>query len=46
MVEDIQLIIINNGHPDFVNDKDIIVKFDGKGTRDLSYGLIDDIENL
>ncbi|MEK3717412.1 AAA family ATPase [Paenibacillus sp. FSL R7-0333] len=46
LVEDIQLIVINNGHPDFVDDNDIIVKFDGKGTRDLPYGLIDDIENL
>lgn len=46
LVEDIQLIVINNGHPDFLNDNDIIVKFDGKGTRDLPYGLIDDIENL
>ncbi|WP_340030826.1 hypothetical protein NSQ20_21295 [Paenibacillus sp. FSL K6-1122] len=45
-VEEIQLVIINNGHPDFIKDDDIIVKFDGKGTGKLPYGLIDDIENL
>ncbi|WP_394548561.1 AAA family ATPase [Priestia aryabhattai] len=45
-VEDIQLIVINNGHPDFLSEEDLIVKFDGKGTGYLPYGLIDDAENL
>ncbi|MBJ8030244.1 AAA family ATPase [Bacillus cereus group sp. N21] len=45
-VEDIQLIVINNGHPDFLSEDDLIVKFDGKGTGQLPYGLIDDVENL
>lgn len=45
-IEKIQLIIINNGDPEFLDENDLIVEFDGKGTRGLPYGLIDDIENL
>ncbi|MGE6260714.1 AAA family ATPase [Heyndrickxia sporothermodurans] len=45
-IEDIQLIVINNGNPDFLSEDDLIVKFDGKGTGQLPYGLIDDVENL
>lgn len=46
VTENLQLIIINNGYPDFLEKKDLIKEFDGKGTRDLPYGLIDDIENI
>ncbi|CAH1202922.1 hypothetical protein PAECIP111891_02145 [Paenibacillus allorhizoplanae] len=43
---DFQIIVINNGYPDFVS-KDLIIKeFDGKGTKGLPYGLIDDIHNI
>ncbi|TDL80960.1 AAA family ATPase [Peribacillus frigoritolerans] len=45
-VEDIQLIVITNGNPDFLSEDDLIVKFDGKGTNELPYGLIDDVEHL
>jgi uncharacterized Zn finger protein (UPF0148 family) len=46
VINDIQLIIINNGYPPFLPEEDLIKVFDGKGTGDLPYGLIDDIENL
>ncbi|OWW11637.1 hypothetical protein BUE63_04090 [Bacillus sp. MB353a] len=46
IIKDLQLIIINNGYPDFLPTEDLIKEFDGKGTDDLPYGLIDDIENL
>jgi len=39
----VQLILINNNITDDVSDKDIIIKFDGKGTQGLKYGLIDDM---
>lgn len=42
----IQIILINNGIPDFLPQEDLIKVFDGKGTGELPYGLIDDIENL
>jgi hypothetical protein len=45
-IEKIQLIIINNGYPEYLSHNDLIVEFDGDGTKDLPYGLIDDIENL
>ncbi|MEC0710132.1 hypothetical protein P8881_21615 [Bacillus haynesii] len=45
-IDDIQLIIINNGFPDFLPSDDLIKVFDGKGTGDRPYGLIDDIESL
>ncbi|MBU8878263.1 hypothetical protein BGM26_04580 [Bacillus sp. FJAT-29790] len=45
IINDLQLIVINNGYPDFLNQNDLIKIFDGKGTKDLPYGLIDDIEN-
>ncbi|WP_230163468.1 AAA family ATPase [Peribacillus simplex] len=45
VINDLQLIVINNGYPDFLNENDLIKEFDGKGTRGLPYGLIDDIEN-
>ncbi|MDI0273534.1 AAA family ATPase [Bacillus safensis] len=45
VINDLQLIVINNGYPDFLNQNDIIKEFDGKGTKNLPYGLIDDIEN-
>lgn len=40
-----QLIIINNGYPTFLPEKHIIAKFDGDGSKDLPYGLIDDAVN-
>jgi len=46
VIDDLQLIVINNGYPDFVDTNDIIIRFDGKGNKKLPYGLIDDIENL
>jgi hypothetical protein len=45
-LDDIQLIVINNGNPDFLSKEDLIVKFDGKGNSQLPYGLIDDVEHL
>lgn len=36
--EKVQLIVVNNGYPDFLPEEDIIVKFDPKGR----VGLIDD----
>lgn len=45
-VDKIQLIVINNGYPDYLDEKDLIVNFDGNGTKGLPYGLIDDIDNL
>ncbi|QEK12336.1 AAA family ATPase [Crassaminicella thermophila] len=41
--EDIQLIIVNNGYPDFLSKEYIIKEFDGDGTKSVPYGLIDDI---
>ncbi|MCH5586350.1 AAA family ATPase [Shimazuella sp. AN120528] len=42
--DELQLIVINNGHPEFLDDTFIAKKFDGDGTKDLPYGLIDDME--
>ncbi|MED3891438.1 hypothetical protein P4601_16125 [Peribacillus frigoritolerans] len=44
-LDKIQLIIISNGNPEFLDKKNLIVNFDGDGTKGLPYGLIDDIEN-
>lgn len=41
--EQVQIIIINNGYTADVNKEDIIVEFDGIGTKGLPYGLIDDM---
>lgn len=41
----IQLIVINNGDPEYLSKKDLIMKFDGDGTKEHPYGLIDDIES-
>jgi DNA repair exonuclease SbcCD ATPase subunit len=38
----IQLIVVNNGYPDFLPVNCIITEFDGDGTKGLPYGLIDD----
>lgn len=45
-LDNIQLIIISNGIPEFLDKKNLIVNFDGDGTKGLPYGLIDDIEYL
>ncbi|MED3550300.1 AAA family ATPase [Cytobacillus praedii] len=45
-LDKIQLIIISNGNPEYLDSKNLIVNFDGDGTKGLPYGLIDDIENL
>ncbi|GLC31152.1 hypothetical protein [Clostridium omnivorum] len=42
---EIQLIVINNGYPDFLDSKYIIKEFDGNGTRGVPYGLVDDINS-
>jgi len=39
----IQLIVVNNGYPDFLPEDCIIAEFDGDGTKNLPYGLIDDV---
>ena len=41
---EIQLIIVNNGYPIFLNKDNIIKEFDGDGTKGLPYGMIDDIQ--
>ncbi|OAA87777.1 AAA family ATPase [Clostridium ljungdahlii] len=43
--ESIQLIVVNNGYPAFLDKINIIKEFDGDGTKGLPYGLIDDIKN-
>lgn len=45
-LDKIQLIIISNGNPEDLDKKNLIVNFDGDGTKGHPYGLIDDIENL
>ncbi len=45
MKEDIQLIIVNNGYPDFLPPECIIAEFDSDGQRGLPKGLIDDAMN-
>jgi DNA repair exonuclease SbcCD ATPase subunit len=43
--EEVQLIVVNNGYPEFLSSKYIVKQFDGKGTKDLPYGLIDNMTN-
>jgi|25_taG_2_1085351.scaffolds.fasta_scaffold01022_8 hypothetical protein len=38
-----QLFVINNDYTEDIKESDIIVKFDGDGTKGYKYGLIDDI---
>ena len=38
-----QLFVINNDYTEDINESDIIVKFDGDGTKGYQYGLIDDV---
>lgn len=41
----VQIIIVNNDYTSEIDEKDIIVRFDGDGTKGIKYGLIDDILN-
>jgi len=41
--DNIQLFIINNHYTTDIREEDIIVKFDGDGTHEDKYGLIDDM---
>lgn len=41
----VQIIIVNNDYTSDINENDIIVKFDGDGTKGINYGLINDIVN-
>ncbi len=41
----LQVILVNNGYPEFLDKKYIVKEFDGNGTKGLPYGLIDDIDN-
>ena len=41
----VQIIIVNNDYTNDINEVDIIVKFDGDGTKGINYGLINDIVN-
>ena len=38
----VQIIIVNNDYTSDINEDDIIVKFDGDGTKGINYGLIND----
>ena len=38
----LQLIVVNNGYPDFLPKDCIIAEFDGSGVKGLPYGLVDD----
>jgi chromosome segregation ATPase len=38
-----QLFVINNDYSEDIMESDIIVQFDGDGTRSYKYGLIDDL---
>ncbi|WP_138494376.1 hypothetical protein [Paenibacillus pinistramenti] len=40
--EQLQLIIINNGYPEFLPQSNVIAEFDGDGSKGLPYGFIDD----
>lgn len=42
--DEIQLIVINNGYPDFIPKECIIAEFDSDGRNGLKKGLIDDID--
>ncbi len=41
--DQVQVIVVNNDYTGIVSDDDIIAHFDGKGTGDHKYGLIDDL---
>jgi hypothetical protein len=41
----VQIIVVNNDYTDAIDDSDIIAHFDGLGTGNLPYGLINDITN-
>ncbi|MFL9830975.1 hypothetical protein ABS764_08955 [Flavobacterium sp. ST-87] len=41
----VQIIIVNNDYTSEIDEKDIILRFDGDGTKGIKYGLIDDILN-
>ncbi|WP_411683136.1 AAA family ATPase [Clostridium thailandense] len=43
--KDIQLIVINNGYPTFLDEMNIVKEFDGDGTKGIPYGLIDDTKS-
>ncbi|MTI49215.1 MAG: hypothetical protein FH761_15320 [Firmicutes bacterium] len=43
--DEFQILVVNNGYPNFLDSKYIIKEFDGNGTRELPYGLIDDIKS-
>ena len=40
----LQLIVINNGYPDFVPKECIVAEFDSDGRNGMKKGLIDDID--
>ena len=40
----IQLIVINNGYPDFIPKECVVAEFDSDGRNGLKKGLIDDID--
>jgi len=42
--DDIQLIVVNNGYPKFLDKINIVKEFDGDGTKGIPYGFIDDIQ--
>lgn len=43
--DQVQIIIVNNDYTSDIDEKDIIVRFDGDGTKGIDYGLIKDIVN-
>ncbi|WP_036651174.1 AAA family ATPase [Paenibacillus pini] len=44
--DQMQLIIINNGYPEFLSEKHVVAKFDGNGSKGIPYGLIDDLNEI
>lgn len=44
-VDQVQIIIVNNDYTSEIDEQDIIIRFDGDGTKDVKYGLIDDVLN-
>lgn len=44
-VDKVQIIIVNNDYTSEIDEQDIIVRFDGDGTKGIKYGLIDDVLN-
>lgn len=39
----VQIIVVNNDYTSEINEDDIIIRFDGDGTRGINYGLINNI---